>query len=62
MLMKTNDPSKKLRLRLRKEDLRELSGAELARAAGALQEKLKYQDCTCGTDHSNSCCGPDGTC
>ncbi len=59
MLMKTNDPPKKPRLRLRKEDLRELSGTELARAAGAFQD---LGDCPCATDVSNSCCGLDGSC
>jgi hypothetical protein len=51
------------RLRLRKETLRELTPVELVRAAaGTDDEKEPLKKCTCTTDFSNECCGPNGSC
>ena len=42
------------KLRLRKETLQELTPADLANVRGG--------GCTCTTDFSNACCGPNGSC
>lgn len=54
--MRNDKPSESTRkLRLRKEVLLELTPKELANIVGAGQ-------CTCTTDFSNACCGPNGSC
>ncbi|HEY2292094.1 MAG TPA: class I lanthipeptide [Thermoanaerobaculia bacterium] len=50
--MKNEAPTRKLRLR--KEVLMDLTPKELANIAGGV--------CTCTTDFSNNCCGPNGSC
>lgn len=42
------------KLRLRKEVILELTPKELANVGGG--------KCTCTTDFSNDCCGPNGSC
>ncbi len=48
------------KLELRREGLRTLSLADLARVVGG--DPPPDNQCTCTTDFSNSCCGPNGSC